>query len=115
VKEKIHPKYYPEARVVCACGNTWVTGSTKELLKADICSKCHPFFTGQQMRLLDLGGQVDRFTKRVETAQKLREEAGQRQDARNRRKRERALVEIVDEDESVEPIQGLAEDDDAKA
>ena len=73
MKEKIHPQYYPNATVVCACGNTWQTGSTKEQLNTDICSKCHPFFTGQQ-RIVDTGGKVERFTSKVERAAKLRDQ-----------------------------------------
>lgn len=63
MKEKIHPKYYPEARVTCACGNTFVTGSTKPTLRTEICSKCHPFFTGEQ-RIVDTAGRVERFRRR---------------------------------------------------
>jgi large subunit ribosomal protein L31 len=111
VKDKIHPKYYPEARVTCACGNTWVTGSTKETIRTDVCSKCHPFFTGQLQRLVDTAGQVDRFTKRFERAQNLRVEVKDRAVARAERARARALVEIVDEEESIEPIEGAAEDE----
>jgi large subunit ribosomal protein L31 len=65
MREKIHPKYYPEATVVCACGNTWKVGSTKETLRTDLCSNCHPFFTGEQ-RIVDTAGQVDRFMRRLE-------------------------------------------------
>ncbi len=65
MKAKIHPKYYPNAKVICACGNTWTTGSTKEVIRTDLCSKCHPFFTGEQ-RIVDTAGQVDRFIKRLE-------------------------------------------------
>ena len=62
MKEGIHPKY--EKTVVrCACGNEIETRSTKENLRVDICSKCHPFFTGKQ-KLVDTGGRVDRFKKR---------------------------------------------------
>jgi large subunit ribosomal protein L31 len=63
MKEKIHPKYYDDAEVVCACGNKFTTGSTKKQLKVDICSKCHPFFTGER-RMLDTAGRVERFKKR---------------------------------------------------
>ena len=63
VKEGIHPKYYPNAKVTCACGNTFETGSTKPELRVEICSKCHPYFTGKQ-KLVDTGGRVDRFKKR---------------------------------------------------
>ena len=62
MKEGIHPKY-GEAVVRCVCGETFTTGSTKKELKVEICSKCHPFFTGKQ-KLVDAGGRVDRFKKR---------------------------------------------------
>ena len=62
MKENIHPKY-GRATVRCACGETFVTGSTKKELKVEICSKCHPFYTGRQ-KLVDTGGRVDRFKKR---------------------------------------------------
>ena len=62
MKEGIHPEY-GESVVRCACGETFTTGSTKKELKVDICSKCHPFFTGRQ-KLVDTGGRVDRFKKR---------------------------------------------------
>jgi large subunit ribosomal protein L31 len=65
MKTEIHPKYYPEATVTCACGATWTTGSTKPELRLDICSNCHPFYTGEQ-RIVDTEGQVDRFMKRVQ-------------------------------------------------
>ena len=65
MREKIHPKYFPEATVVCACGNTWKVGSTQQMIRTDVCSKCHPFFTGEQ-RIVDTAGQVDRFMKRLE-------------------------------------------------
>ena len=74
MKEKIHPEFY-QARVTCAsCGTTWVTGSTRKELRVDICSNCHPFFTGEQARLLDIEGQVDRFYKKVKAAQSHVEE-----------------------------------------
>ena len=62
MKKDIHPKY-GEATVRCACGETFTAGSTKEELTVEICSKCHPFFTGKQ-KLIDSGGRVDRFKKR---------------------------------------------------
>jgi len=65
MKKDIHPKYYPEAKVTCACGNTFVTGATKELIRTDVCSACHPFYTGEQ-RIVDTAGQVDRFIRRLE-------------------------------------------------
>lgn len=62
MKQGIHPNYV-EATVSCACGNSFQTLSTKPVLKVDVCSKCHPFFTGQQ-RMLDATGRVERFRKR---------------------------------------------------
>jgi large subunit ribosomal protein L31 len=63
MKEKIHPKYYANATVTCSCGNTFTTGSTKPTLKTEVCSKCHPFFTGEQ-KIMDTAGRVERFKKR---------------------------------------------------
>ena len=64
MKTGIHPKLVP-ATVICACGNTWQTMSTKEVLKTDLCSNCHPFYTGEQ-RIVDTAGQVERFMRRME-------------------------------------------------
>ena len=62
MKENIHPQY-GKCVVRCVCGETFETGSTKKEMKVDICSKCHPFYTGKQ-KLVDTGGRVDRFKKR---------------------------------------------------
>ena len=62
MKEGIHPKY-EQTTIRCACGNVFTTGSTKKDIKVEICSKCHPFYTGKQ-KLVDTGGRVDRFNKR---------------------------------------------------
>ncbi|MCB0044861.1 MAG: 50S ribosomal protein L31 [Caldilineaceae bacterium] len=68
MKPDIHPTYYPAARVTCSCGATWLTGSTQEEIRTDICSTCHPFYTGEQ-RIVDTAGQVERFMKRLERRQ----------------------------------------------
>ena len=62
MKAKLHPEYI-EATVRCVCGNTFTVGSTKESLRVEVCSKCHPFFTGEQ-RIVDTGGRVERFKRR---------------------------------------------------
>lgn len=62
MKEGIHPKY-KEAKVTCACGETFLTRSTKENIRVDICSKCHPFFTGKQ-KIVDAEGRVEKFKKK---------------------------------------------------
>jgi large subunit ribosomal protein L31 len=81
MKQGIHPTYYPDAQVICACGNTWTTGSTKKLIRTDVCSKCHPFFTGEQ-RIVDTEGQVDRFYKKLQARQQYMEDAAAREAAR---------------------------------
>jgi large subunit ribosomal protein L31 len=63
MKEKIHPQYYENAEVICSCGNKFTTGSTKKQLKVEVCSNCHPFFTGER-RMMDTAGRVERFKKR---------------------------------------------------
>ena len=73
MKAEIHPTYYPEATMVCACGNTWKTGSTQETVRTDVCSACHPFFTGEQ-RIVDTEGQVDRFYKKLKVHEDYQKE-----------------------------------------
>jgi large subunit ribosomal protein L31 len=87
VKEKIHPTWYPEARVQCACGNTFVTGSTLKAISIEICSACHPLFTGQQ-KLIDTAGRVDKFNQRIAAAEKKQAEAAERR----RRKEQEAVT-----------------------
>lgn len=82
MKKDIHPKYYPEAKVVCACGNTWTTGSTQPEIRTEVCSNCHPFFTGQQQRLIDIEGQVDRFYRKLQARQDFVNEKKARENAR---------------------------------
>jgi large subunit ribosomal protein L31 len=63
MKAKIHPKYNDDAKVTCLCGNTFVTGSVKPEIKVEVCSRCHPFYTGEQ-RIVDSRGRVERFKQR---------------------------------------------------
>jgi len=63
MKADTHPKYYPAAVVTCACGNTFTTGSTKEKISVEICSACHPFYTGNE-KVLDVAGRVEKFRAR---------------------------------------------------
>ncbi len=65
MKKDIHPLYYPDAKVTCACGNTFIVGSTQPELKVEICSACHPFYTGKQ-KLIDTARRVDKFKKKLE-------------------------------------------------
>jgi large subunit ribosomal protein L31 len=79
MKKGIHPTYYPDAQVICSCGNTWTTGSTQKVIRTDVCSSCHPFFTGEQ-RIVDTAGQVDRFMKRLDRYSTHQAESARRQD-----------------------------------
>jgi large subunit ribosomal protein L31 len=81
MKEGIHPTYYPDAVVTCACGNTWTTGSTTKEIRTDVCSNCHPFFTGEQ-RIVDTEGQVDRFYKKLQARQDYIDEVEAREAAK---------------------------------
>ena len=69
MKPEIHPAYYRDATVVCSCGNSWTTGSTKKEFRVELCSKCHPFFTGEQ-RIVDTEGRVERLIRRYNLQKK---------------------------------------------
>jgi large subunit ribosomal protein L31 len=87
MKANIHPTYYHEARVVCSCGAAWTTGSTMPEIRTDVCSTCHPYYTGEQ-RIVDTAGQVERFMKRLERRQS--ESARRELEQRARREAEEA-------------------------
>jgi len=69
MKNNIHPKYYPDARIRCACGNILRVGSVKKEIEVEICNACHPFFTGKG-KLIDTAGRVDKFRERAKKAKK---------------------------------------------
>lgn len=94
MKEGIHPTYFPDATVTCACGNTWTTGSTKKELRIEICSQCHPFFSGELQRIVDIEGQVDRFYKKLQARQEYVEESKSRKESRISPKRPISELEI---------------------
>jgi large subunit ribosomal protein L31 len=71
MKKDIHPKYYPNSHVKCACGNTFTVGSTREFIDVEICSQCHPFYTGKE-KMTDVMGRVDKFRKRLAKKQPAR-------------------------------------------
>jgi large subunit ribosomal protein L31 len=93
MKKGIHPQYYPQARVICTCGNTWTTGSTKPVLRIELCPKCHPFFTGEQ-RIVDTAGQVERFMRRLEKAQV---QPRKKKEERRRKRLERRALLVEEE------------------
>lgn len=67
MKKDIHPEYFPKAHVKCACGNSFTVGATKKEIRIEICSKCHPFYTGEE-KLIDTAGRVEKFKTRREKA-----------------------------------------------
>ena len=83
MKKDIHPQYYPEAKVTCACGHSFKTGSTLPEINVEICSVCHPFYTGKE-RLVDTAGRVERFRKREA---KKGEIAGKKSKTKNRKRK----------------------------
>lgn len=93
MKSEIHPTYYTDAKVICACGNTWTTGSTMKVITTDVCSRCHPFFTGEQ-RIVDSEGQVDRFYRKLQARQEYLDEKEARTTARTSPDRPIAELEL---------------------
>ncbi len=91
MKKDIHPKFFEDALVTCSCGNTWRTGSTRKEIRTDVCSKCHPFFTGEQ-RIVDAEGQVDRFYKKIEARKQFIADKEARDSART--SLERPILEL---------------------
>jgi large subunit ribosomal protein L31 len=71
MKDSIHPQYYAQAKVICACGNTFTTGSTVAEMHVEICSNCHPFYTGKQ-NLIDTAGTIDKFRKKASKAAEMK-------------------------------------------
>ena len=87
MKQDIHPTYYKDAKVVCACGNIFTTGSTKPEIRVEICSNCHPFYTGTA-KFVDTEGRVERFQRQEKEAVSSKEILEKRKDAKTPRKPE---------------------------
>lgn len=77
MKNAVHPTYYSDAKVICVCGNTFTTGSTQQIIKVDICSKCHPFFTGE-MKFVDTKGQVQKFQAKQQVGAKMADQVAKK-------------------------------------
>ena len=101
MKRGIHPEYYPHARVICACGRTWTTGSTKKEIRTDMCSECHPFFTGEQ-RIVDTAGQVERFERRLGRKREFESRRAARERKRAERRAREVVIEVPGEPETTE-------------
>ena len=82
MRTDIHPSWFPQATVTCQCGNSWETGATVEEIRTEICSACHPFFTGEQ-RIVDTEGRVDKFMKRLQQRDTIRVEVESAREAAN--------------------------------
>jgi len=86
MKKNIHPKYYDDCRVTCACGNSFVTGSVLPEIKIEICAACHPFFTGQA-KFVDTEGRIERFERKRKAAQKLQAKPQKKKKKRKKKKK----------------------------
>ncbi len=98
MKQNIHPKWYEEAEVVCACGNIFTIGATQPKIRVEICSKCHPFYTGE-MKYVDTLGRVEKFQKKQQIAKEaepiLIAKKKKKQDQEKEDKRPRTLREML--------------------
>ena len=96
MKPQIHPQYFDDCKVTCACGNTFTTGATVPEIRVEVCSKCHPFFTGE-MKYVDTLGRVEKFQKSQEKAKALRVQK-QRvvQDQEKKQERPQSLREMIE-------------------
>lgn len=97
MKANIHPQYFDDAKVTCACGNTFVVGSTLPEITVEICSNCHPFYTGE-MKFIDTMGRVEKFQKSQEKAKVIREQKVKKVEEKKERERPeslRAMIELA--------------------
>lgn len=94
MKANIHPKYFQDATVVCACGNTFTTGSTKPSITVEVCSKCHPFYTGEH-RFVDTKGRVDSFQKKQAIALKYQQTKAKKTEKKKEEKQTKSLRELL--------------------
>jgi len=99
MKKDIHPKYYSDCIVTCACGNTFVTGSTKKEIKVEVCAACHPFFTGEQ-KFVDTEGRVDKFIRKRKKRKAVKEAKEKRKQAEKSQVRPTNLKELLEEEKS---------------
>lgn len=97
MKTQIHPKTFSEAKVICACGNTFTTGSTKEVIMVEVCNKCHPLYTGEH-RFLDTKGKVEQFKRKQTLAAEMQKKLGSKKNKENKsEKTTKSLRELLAE------------------
>jgi large subunit ribosomal protein L31 len=104
VKAEIHPKYHTTEIVCGTCGTTWKIGSTKDNMRVSICANCHPFYTGEQRKLIDTEGQVDRFMKRLAASQEKQASAARQREQKEKTKKtqKKSLLQEIYGEESDE-------------
>ena len=102
MKKEVHPKYYPNCKVSCVCGNTFVTGSTEPEIKVELCSACHPFYTGKQ-KLVDTARRVEKFAAKVSAKDSNTDKKGKKV-KRAARAAERAKKEVVVKTKDIKKI-----------
>jgi large subunit ribosomal protein L31 len=94
MKEGIHPKFYSDGVVCTTCGTNWKIGTTRQGLRVEICSNCHPFYTGEQ-RIVDTAGQVDRFMKRLSASQNRQADLEKRKNERSQPAPKKSLLKEI--------------------
>ncbi len=87
MKAAIHPKFYAQAQVICACGNKFTTGSTLEVIHVELCNKCHPFYTGEQ-RFIDRGSLIQNFQKKQEAAKQYQSKKAEKKEMQKKKEQE---------------------------
>lgn len=91
MRSKIHPPYYSDAQIVCSCGNAFTTGSTKKLIKIELCSHCHPFYTGKQ-KFVDSEGRIKKFQRRQKQAETVKLAVKQKKAKQKKKTEQRPLT-----------------------
>ncbi len=102
MKKDIHPKYYPNSKVTCVCGNTFLTGSTEPEIKVELCSACHPFYTGKQ-KLVDTARRVEKFEAKIKAKDTVKDVKGKKV-KRIARAEARAKKEVVVKTKDIKKI-----------
>lgn len=95
MKANIHPQYFDDCKVTCVCGNTFKTGATVPEIRVEICSKCHPFFTGE-MKYVDTLGRVEKFQQKQKVAKQITQKKVEKIQAKEERKRPESLKDMFD-------------------
>jgi large subunit ribosomal protein L31 len=95
VKEAIQPQYFTTEIVCGTCGTSWNIGSTRQNMRVSICANCHPFYTGEQRKLIDTEGQVDRFMKRLAASQEKQANAAKRREKQGQKPAKKSLLQEI--------------------